>query len=65
MITDKENTRISKLLSYALRHKPEEIGITLDDNGWTDVQILLQKLDVAGEPVTRETLQYIVDTNNK
>lgn len=25
---------ISKFLSLVLRHKPEEIGLGLDENGW-------------------------------
>jgi putative RNA 2'-phosphotransferase len=27
-------TRISKFLSLILRHKPEKIGLVLDENGW-------------------------------
>jgi RNA:NAD 2'-phosphotransferase (TPT1/KptA family) len=30
-MSEKDNVRISKLLSYVLRHKPAEIGITLDE----------------------------------
>ena len=30
-------TRISKRLSFILRHQPQSIGITLDAQGWTDV----------------------------
>ncbi|RAW02304.1 RNA 2'-phosphotransferase [Pseudochryseolinea flava] len=40
MITEKESRRISKLLSLVLRHSPETIDITLDENGWTDVEPL-------------------------
>jgi RNA:NAD 2'-phosphotransferase (TPT1/KptA family) len=32
MILEKENTRLSKLLSYILRHKPEAYQIVLDEN---------------------------------
>lgn len=31
MINEKEITHLSKFLSLVLRHKPEEIGITLDE----------------------------------
>lgn len=34
---------ISKALSYWLRHHPEDIGISLDSSGWTDVRDLLDK----------------------
>ena len=31
------NLQLSKLLSYVLRHKPADIGITLTEDGWTDI----------------------------
>lgn len=40
--------RISKFLSLILRHKPEEIGLTLDPNGWADVEELLRPRRVCG-----------------
>ncbi len=36
--------RISRTLSYALRHHPEKFGLTLDDEGWVPVQELLAAL---------------------
>ena len=65
MIPEKETTRISKLLSYVLRHKPGEFSITLDESGWADVQTLLGKLSEGGESLTRQVLQHVVDTNSK
>lgn len=32
---------ISKYISLILRHKPETIGISLDEHGWADVQELI------------------------
>ena len=29
--------RLSKFISMILRHKPEVIGITLDEHGWANV----------------------------
>lgn len=37
---------ISKTLSYILRHKPEEFGLTMDDHGWVDVQKLVDALNI-------------------
>lgn len=34
---DKEMTKDSKLLSYYLRHKPDEINCEIDKYGWVDV----------------------------
>ncbi len=35
---------LSKEVSYALRHAPSEYGLILDENGWVDVQELLEAL---------------------
>lgn len=50
----------SKFLSLVLRHKPDQIGLVLDVNGWANIDELLQKMQI-----DFETLQYIVDTNDK
>jgi putative RNA 2'-phosphotransferase len=56
---------ISKFLSFVLRHKPEEIGITLDENGWTSTSELLSKINMKSFPISMENLENIVATNNK
>jgi putative RNA 2'-phosphotransferase len=65
MISDKENIKISKFLSLILRHKPEAIGIELDENGWTDVNILIEKVNKANMNLSLEILRHIVETNSK
>jgi putative RNA 2'-phosphotransferase len=65
LISEKENTRISKFLSLALRHEPQTIGIQLDENGWVAVDILLKQLAVHGHNVSKEILDHVVATNNK
>lgn len=37
------HSKISKFLSYVLRHKPEKIGIKLGSDGWVDVKELIEK----------------------
>jgi len=32
----------SKFLSYVLRHKPDEFGLTLSDGGWVSVNALMK-----------------------
>jgi len=60
------NTKhISKFLSLVLRHNPDKIGITLDTQGWTDVQTLLQKMNEQGKKVDIERLKEVVATNDK
>jgi len=65
MINEKQLTHISKFLSLVLRHKPETIGIELDSNGWTDVEILIQKSNGYGIQFDRNILKHIVETNSK
>ena len=65
MITEKENKRISKFLSYVLRHHPELIGIELDENGWADVKLVIEQSNIFGVQFDREILDFIVATNNK
>lgn len=57
--------RISKFLSQILRHRPDKIGLNLDENGWADVAELLEKAAEKGTVIDRETLQVVVDTNDK
>lgn len=65
MINSNQCTYLSKLLSYILRHKPGEYGIVLDENGYTNVNELINKLNAQNENINFEILQYIVETNNK
>jgi putative RNA 2'-phosphotransferase len=57
--------RVSKRLSFVLRHEPGSIGIHLDDAGWTDVDALLAALARHGLPLTRADLDHVVATNDK
>jgi putative RNA 2'-phosphotransferase len=57
--------RVSKRLSYVLRHRPESVGIRLDEAGWVAVDELLAALDGAGLPLTRGQLDAVVATNDK
>jgi putative RNA 2'-phosphotransferase len=58
-------TSISKFLSLVLRHKPEEIGLTLEDGGWSSVNDLLAAMARHGYRVTLEQLTAVVETNDK
>lgn len=58
------HTSTSRFISLILRHKPEVIGITLDEHGWASVEDLIagvnrtRSLDMAG-------LEEIVRTDEK
>lgn len=38
--------KCSKILSYVLRHAPDEYGILLDKDGWTNIDLLLKSIAV-------------------
>ncbi len=57
--------RVSKRLSYVLRHRPDSVGLTLDEAGWADVEDLLAALAAHGSPLTREELDRVVAGNDK
>lgn len=57
-------TNTSKFISLVLRHKPEAIGITLDEHGWADVKKLIEGIQRT-RPFDMENLEEIVRTDNK
>ena len=56
-----DQVRISKKLSYWLRHRPEKAGITLDAAGWTSVGDVLAALARAGLPNEIGALLQVVE----
>ena len=59
-------TAISRYISLILRHKPEVIGITLNEHGWADVNALIRGIRETREPAfSRELLDEIVRTDSK
>jgi len=55
----------SRFLSLILRHRPEVVDLTLDENGWVPIDILLDALKNQKHSLTRAELDEIVATNNK
>lgn len=62
---EQDDKRLSKRLSLALRHEPASLGIELDEQGWTSVEILLANLAARGVPINRARLEALVATNDK
>ncbi|SNR60662.1 RNA 2'-phosphotransferase [Blastococcus mobilis] len=60
-----DHVRISKRLSFVLRHRPDSAGLTLDDAGWVDVDELLTALGAHGLRLTRAELEAVVAGNDK
>ena len=54
----------SKYISLILRHKPETIGITLDEHGWANVSELIAGVNKT-HPLDTEILERIVAEDEK
>jgi putative RNA 2'-phosphotransferase len=54
----------SKFISLILRHKPETIGINLDEHGWANVDELIKGISKT-QKFDRDMLEEIVRTDNK
>ena len=61
----KTNIETSKFLSYILRHEPESIGLTLDSEGWADINDLIQLANTSGNNITLEQIHSIVENDKK
>ena len=61
MIND---TETSKYIALILRHKPQTIGITLDEHGWANVDELIEGVSKT-HPMTMEDLERIVAQDDK
>ncbi|PKV50052.1 putative RNA 2'-phosphotransferase [Aquimarina sp. MAR_2010_214] len=59
------NKYISKFLSLILRHNPDKVGIQLDENGWTDVKELLQKVKRHRPELNMDVLEEVVASCDK
>ncbi len=55
----------SKLLARWLRHRPDAIGLTLDNHGWTVIAELLAKVAAAGTAMTHDELIQVVTASDK
>lgn len=60
-----DQIQLSKFLSFILRHKPDEIGLTLGPEGWVNIDELLQKANAAGTTFGRADLLDVVESSDK
>lgn len=56
---------MGKFISLVLRHKPEIIGIKLDEHGWANVAELINGMNKVGKLIDLNTLKIIVAENDK
>lgn len=61
-------TKLSKEISYALRHAPWEYELELDKEGYVPVEQLLHALNESGEykeTITEDDIQHMIETSEK
>lgn len=66
-MADADHNKISKFLSFVLRHKPEAIGLVLDEQGWANINELINKAHQSGEVVALDInlLLAVVESSDK
>ena len=61
-------TKLSKEISYALRHAPWEYELELDEEGFVPVEQLIHALNESGEykeTITKDDILHIIETSEK
>lgn len=61
----KQDADISKFLSYVLRHEPHAIGLTLDCEGWAEIDALIAGAQQAGRVLDVELIRAVVNSSDK
>ncbi len=57
--------RLSRFLSLVLRHQPDKLGLTLDAQGWAQVDELMSALQINNPSLSLDDLKRMVATNSK
>ena len=58
--------KLSRFLSFLLRHKPESIELNMDSEGWVNVNELIRKINFNTKyHINKTILEEIVATDNK
>jgi putative RNA 2'-phosphotransferase len=60
-----DHVRISKTLSYWLRHRPDEANLSLDAQGWAPVDDVLAALAAQNLPNDIDTMLAVVESSDK
>ena len=63
--TNMSLVKISTFLSFVLRHRPDSIGIELDEHGWANVDELIEGVKGVHPLMNMELLEEIVRTDEK
>jgi putative RNA 2'-phosphotransferase len=58
-------TETSKFLSFVLRHAPASVGVVLDDNGWVEIDHLVEQCRAHGRAFSRDLVEAVVASSPK
>ena len=62
---NKRLTKLSKYLTYILRHEPHAIGLKLDEEGFLNVEELVRNANASGKKITIEQVNQVVAENEQ
>ena len=65
VLSAERRTRISKFLSGALRHFPDDVGLTLDNRGWTEYDALVETVTNRYSWAKPDHVTAIIETDPK
>lgn len=57
--------KISKFLSYILRHNPQSINLILDTEGWANIDELIERANATGKKFNRQQILKVVAEDDK
>lgn len=58
--------RLSKHLSYLLRHHPEEENLTIDDKGFVSLKAVLKSLETTKHSwASKDDIEYLIENSSK
>lgn len=57
---NKRLRRISKYLTFILRHEPHSIGLKLDEEGYLPIDELVEKANASGKTITADLIQQVL-----
>lgn len=64
-MNEKDLKKVSKSLSYVLRHRPDTVGLELGDGGWVAVDELISAFRSSGKRMSVALLETVVANNDK
>ncbi|MGB7346627.1 MAG: RNA 2'-phosphotransferase [Pirellulaceae bacterium] len=62
---NKRLTKISKYMSFILKHHPESIGVKPDGDGWLEIESFVAAAAASGKSITIEQVHAVIDTSEE